>query len=155
MGRSGYSYDLDNLELGRWRAQVASAMRGKRGQRFLRDLAESLDAMPVKELISGEVHKPETGAVCAIGCIARARGVDLSPVEVDPQDFEDDPEWLAGWASHHLDIATQLAKEVQYVNDEVYTGWTPGKGWGDVTDAKRWEVVRAWVAKAIGESVPA
>ena len=39
MSRSGYSDDLDNWDLIRWRGQVSSAIRGKRGQGFLRELA--------------------------------------------------------------------------------------------------------------------
>ncbi len=52
MSRSGYSDDLDQGDLNRWRGAVASAIRGKRGQSFLRELLASLDAMPRKELIS-------------------------------------------------------------------------------------------------------
>ena len=53
MSRSGYIDDLDDpLELGRWRGRVASAVRGKRGQRLLRDLLDALDAMPEKRLVA-------------------------------------------------------------------------------------------------------
>jgi hypothetical protein len=53
MSRSGYYDDCDDwLAHGRWRARVASATRGKRGQKFLRDLLAALDAMPVKRLIT-------------------------------------------------------------------------------------------------------
>jgi hypothetical protein len=45
MSRSGYSDDLDPLALGRWRGRVASAMRGKRGQAFLREMLAAMDAM--------------------------------------------------------------------------------------------------------------
>lgn len=48
MSRSGYSNDGENIAM--WRGQVASAIRGKRGQAFLRELVEALDAMPEKRL---------------------------------------------------------------------------------------------------------
>ena len=52
MSRCGYSEDFDDpLELGRWRGQVESALRGKRGQRFLRELIAALDALPQKRLV--------------------------------------------------------------------------------------------------------
>lgn len=52
MSRAGYCDDLDDpLEHGRWRAQVRSATRGKRGQKLLRDLLDALDAMPEKRLV--------------------------------------------------------------------------------------------------------
>jgi hypothetical protein len=37
MSRSGYSDDLENWSLIRWRGAVASAIRGRRGQAFLRE----------------------------------------------------------------------------------------------------------------------
>lgn len=61
MSRSDYSEDLDMWDLIRWRGQVASAIRGKRGQKLLRDLAAALDAMPVKALIADELQT-EDGA---------------------------------------------------------------------------------------------
>lgn len=70
MSRAGYSDDLDPLDLGRWRAQVLSALRGKRGQAFLRDLIAALDAMPEKRLVSGDLQD-ETGCVCALGALGR------------------------------------------------------------------------------------
>lgn len=45
MSRSGYNdYSIDNWDLIRWRGQVASAIKGKRGQAFLRELIEALVA---------------------------------------------------------------------------------------------------------------
>lgn len=66
MSRSGYcdDYDCDPLPLGRWRGQVASAIRGKRGQAFLRELVAALDAMPEKRLIANDLE--QAGNVCAI-----------------------------------------------------------------------------------------
>jgi hypothetical protein len=51
MSRSGYSDDCKNEGL--WRAAVARAVCGKRGQAFVREMAATLDAMSVKELIAG------------------------------------------------------------------------------------------------------
>jgi hypothetical protein len=67
MSRSGYSddFDFDNLALGRWRAQVASAIRGARGQAFLCELVVALDALPEKKLIAHDLES--NGNVCAIG----------------------------------------------------------------------------------------
>jgi len=49
MTRHGYVDDSeDTLAYGRWRAQVQSAIRGKRGQAFLKELAAAMDAMPEK-----------------------------------------------------------------------------------------------------------
>lgn len=133
MSRSGYSDDLDPLELGRWRAQVASAIRGKRGQAFLRDLIAALDAMADKRLVRGHLrvtgligpYDPPLivgadelvsehggalpmGSVCALGAVAVARKIDVD--KIDPYDHDT--------IAAKIDIAGPLAQEVAYINDE-------------------------------------
>lgn len=126
MSRSGYSDDGDDLGLGRWRGQVASAIRGKRGQAFLRDLIEALDAMPEKKLIANELEAK--GNVCAIGSVGVKRGVDMS--KLDPED----PDGIAG----AFGIAHQLVQEIEYMNDEAFYG----------KDAEgRWKFMRAWAVE--------
>jgi hypothetical protein len=73
MNRSGYDEDscLDQWSHIRWRGQVASAIRGKRGQTFLHELADALDAMPEKRLIAHELQ--EGANVCAIGSVGVQR----------------------------------------------------------------------------------
>lgn len=44
MSRSGYNDDCDGWALIRWRGAVNSAINGKRGQAFLRELVAALDA---------------------------------------------------------------------------------------------------------------
>lgn len=107
MSRSGYSDDIDHWALLRWRGQVASAIRGKRGQKLLRELAEALDAMPVKELYQ-DALKTNEGQFCALGVVGNARGIDLEAI--DPED----PDCVAS----AFDIAHQLAQEIAYLNDE-------------------------------------
>ncbi len=140
MARHGYIDDCDfedNLVHGRWRAQVRSATLGKRGQSFFRALVAALDAMPEKRLIEGELENQE-GAVCALGALGKARGVDLSAI--DTEDYE------ALGAT--FDIAHQLAQEVMYANDEA---WVPSGGGVvvHITPEQRWEQVRRWAAKQI------
>jgi hypothetical protein len=129
MSRSHYTYDIDNWELIRWRGMVASAIRGKRGQKFLQDLLAALDAMPKKRLIADELEAD--GEVCAIGSLGRARGLDMN--NIDPKD----PPQVAS----AFNIAECLAQEVVYENDE--------GSWHDETPEKRWERMRTWVAKQI------
>lgn len=131
MSRSGYSDGLDNWELIRWRGYVASAMRGKRGQKFLRELLAALDAMPEKKLIAHELE--EKGEVCALGAVCRAKGID--PTTLEPTEHE-----AIGAA---LDISPKLVQEVEYINDD----------WGDDAEL-RWRKVRKWVAENIREAAP-
>lgn len=131
MGRHGYTNDDDDpLALGRWRAQVTSAIRGKRGQRFLRDLIRALDALPEKFLIKGDLVNEE-GQVCALGAVGKHRAVpDIE--NMDTQDWEE--------LGSVFDIASQLAQEVMYVNDE----------YGSVgVSRSRWSVVRVWAVEHI------
>jgi hypothetical protein len=129
MSRSGYSDDLDILELGRWRGMVASAIRGKRGQKLLTDMLAALDAMPDKRLIPHELQD-RAGDVCALGALGRVRGVDLSKLDAE------DPDSVAV----AFDIATPLAQEIVFMNDEWFDDNTP---------EERWASVRRWVASQI------
>lgn len=125
MSRSGYSNDHDDLALGRWRGQVASAIRGRRGQAFLRELIEALDAMPEKRLIAHDLE--HAGSVCAIGSVGVRRGVDMRGL--DPEDYDS--------VAATFGIAHQLAQEIVYLNDEAYYGDTP---------EGRWRFMRSWAA---------
>lgn len=132
MSRSGYSDDHDNWELIKWRGMVASAVRGKRGQRLLSELAAAMDAMPEKRLIAHELQN-EDGEHCALGVVGAARGIDLS--KIDP----DAPEQV----SADFDIAECLAQEIVFINDDDF-GWDRGE-----TPEKRWQRVRKWVDEQI------
>lgn len=125
MSRSGYSYDLDNWALIKWRGQVASAIRGKRGQAFLRELIAALDGMPEKRLIEGDLVDEDSGAVCALGALGQVKGVDL--LGLDSYDHEG--------LGRAFGIAPQLAAEVMFINDDDYRHATP---------ERRWQYVREW-----------
>lgn len=84
MSRSGYDDNIDQWNLIRWRGAVASAIRGKRGQAFLREMLAALDALPERKLIARKLES--RGEVCAIGAIGKARGVDMS--NIDPEDHD-------------------------------------------------------------------
>lgn len=129
MSRSGYSDDCDGWELALYRGQVASATNGKRGQKLLRELADAMDAMPVKELIAEELE--QDGAHCALGVVGAMRGIDMS--KIDPAESEQ--------VAEAFDIARQLAQEIVYMNDE----------WGDYgeTPEARWTRMRKWVQEQI------
>lgn len=126
MSRSGYSHDDDNWSLIRWRGMVASSIRGKRGQAFLAELVEALDAMPEKRLIAHDLQDGPN--VCAIGSVGARRGVDMS--KLDPEDSET----IAGV----FGIADPLVREIEFMNDEV--------GWNE-TPEQRWDRMRAWAAQ--------
>ena len=85
MSRSGYVDDVDdNWDLIRWRGAVKSALRGKRGQAFLKEMIEALDALPEKMLIGNTLEAD--GMVCAMGAVGLKRGVDMA--KIDPEERE-------------------------------------------------------------------
>jgi len=131
MSRSGYTDDDEGLGL--WRGQVASAIRGKRGQAFLRELLDALDAMPEKRLIRDELRKD--GAVCAIGAVGAKRGIELEAL--DPEDYDKLAEVFG--------IARQLVQEIEWMNDEVVWNASP---------EARWHRVRDWCAENVKAPLP-
>jgi hypothetical protein len=147
MSRSGYTDECENnWSLICYRGAVNQAIKGKRGQAFLREVLAALDAMPVKELIAGELE--EAGQFCTLGIVGHKRGIDLSNVDT----YE--TEKLAD----KFGIAESLAREIMWINDECRDhDWehVQGQGWVRKDHpniaAKRWEDVRAWVVKHIAD----
>lgn len=136
MSRAGYSDDCDGWALIRWRGAVASGMRGKRGQAFLRELLESLDAMPEKRLIAHSFAEP--GGYCTLGVVGAARGAELPAIT---EDDENDPTLIRGAAAQALGISPAVAAEIMFENDQ-------GAWYGETPEA-RWARMRAWVASQI------
>jgi hypothetical protein len=123
----------------RWRGAVASAIRGKRGQRLLRDLIAALDAMPVKELIKHELIAE--GQVCALGALGVARGLSMD--KIDAYDREQ--------VGRAFDIAEALAAEILYENDDGRTWVYEAADQHRETPAETWERMRAWAAQHLGQ----
>ncbi len=131
MSRSGYTDDCDNLEL--YRASVERALKGKRGQNFLREMLAAMDAMPDKALIARELVDAD-GSCCALGTVFKARGIDTSAI--DKYDGE-----AVGGA---LGIARAMAYEVEYMNDE--------GALGNETPTQRFQRMRAWIVRQMKET---
>lgn len=131
MSRHGYVDDCDdNLAMGRWIGRVRSAIRGKRGQAFLRELIDALDAMPEKALVA-EALIDDEGGVCAMGCVLARRGVDLNGV--DPED--------SGQVAGVVGLAESMVREIAYENDESYRS--------DETPEHRWARMRRWAEQEL------
>lgn len=145
MSRSGYIDDWDDyLALGRYRGQVKSAIRGKRGQAFLRELAAAMDAMPDKELIAQDLIN-EYGDCCTIGVVCKARELDVS--KVDPEE----PESVGALVG----ISRQMAAEIAYENDECSRLHKDESGkWRQETPSERWQRMRKWVEANISKEHP-
>lgn len=137
MSRSGYveDWDCDDWSYALCLGKVARAFKGKRGQAFLVEMLAAMDAMPEKRLIANDLETPE-GAVCAIGSVGRARGVDMS--KLDPEDAEG--------VGAVFGIAQSMAREIVYMNDE--------GGDHEETPEQRFERIRKWVVSKIKTPSP-
>ena len=139
MSRSGYVDDFyDGWATIRWRGAVKSALRGKRGQAFLRELADSMDAMKEKRLITNNFKAD--GEFCTLGVIANRRGVDLQ--DLLNEDYYGpvvDHERLAD----RLGVAAAMAQEIMFMNDEAMLF--------DETPEVRWRRMRDWVSRQISQ----
>lgn len=174
MSRSGYGdgdYDDDDdpLAAGRWRAAVKNAIRGKKGQAFLKEMLAALDALPQKRLVAnalqeGEWNEGETeivpvkdGDVCAFGAVGRARGIDMPASWID-----DDAEDMTYEVTRLFGTTDALSREIMYVNDECGIGRlvplpnVRRGGWDcfcykylPETPEERFVRVRAWVASCL------
>lgn len=130
MSRSGYSDDCEDWWRHiMWRGAVTSSIRGRRGQAFLKEMLCALDSLPEPKLIARELQEAD-GAVCAIGAVGRARGIDMS--EIDP----DNREGVAGI----FGIAIALASEIVFLNDECCHNETP---------EARFDRMRRWIEAEI------
>jgi hypothetical protein len=158
MSRSGYSSDCENLGL--WRGAVAQAIKGRRGQALLRELADALGAMPVKELHPNQFATAQ-GEFCSLGVLGAKRGINMDDLgDCDPEDV-----------ARRFGIAPALAAEVMYLNDEflidevewVYEPFVGPPSFRcessllcfrlSVSEphSKRWIAMRKWVAEQIKE----
>jgi len=131
VSRSGYSDDGDEWALIRWRGAVNAAIKGRRGQAFLREMLAALDALPAKRLAAEELEAD--GEVCALGSVGRARGLDMSAI--DPYDHDT----VAG----KFNIAHALACEIMWENDE------GGGYWKHETPESRFARMRTWIERRL------
>lgn len=133
MSRAGYSDDWsDNWSLICWRGAVASAIRGKRGQKFLREALAALDAMEVKELIAGDLES--SGQFCLLGAVGHARKLDMKGINTE--------DWPT--LSKVFDISEALAREIMWENDDNDDYWNT-----TITPQQRFDRMRKWIVEHI------
>ena len=131
MSRANYSDDLDNWQLIKWRGAVESAMRGKRGQAFLKEMLAAMEALPNPRLITRDLIKE--GEVCALGAVGRARNLDMT--DLDPED----PDTIAAT----FNSANAMNREIVYINDEWDYKETP---------EQRYQRMKRWIESYIKDT---
>ena len=133
MSRSGYSDDCGGWDLIRWRGAVTSALKGKRGQAFLIELRDAMDAMPDKRLMTDTLEAD--GQFCTLGVLGAKRGLDIAVIDAHCRES----------VSHAFGIAEAMAAEVVFENDEC--------GWNESPE-QRWQRMRKWVDSNIQQVTP-
>jgi hypothetical protein len=164
MSRAGYHEvdDCDHDEYLRqmgWQANVRRCIAGRKGQAFLWELYQALEALPRQELITGALVNNE-GCACALGAVALKRGVEIPEwMRKASEDDEIDEYEFADAMGPMLGIKDMLAREIMYVNDELDNWhWADtgivchGKMQSDPREVRyhdtpheRWMRVRRWV----------
>lgn len=136
MSRSGYCEDGDYSEL--YRANVERSLAGKKGQNFLRELSDAMDAMPDKRLIANELVNAQ-GECCTMGVLCKTRQLDVSKI------YYEDPDIVGKF----LGISAIMAAEISFMNDE-YLNFG---NWSDVgkeeSPEQRWIRMRKWVSEQL------
>lgn len=158
MSRISYSEDEDYPgQFNLWQANCQRSLRGKVGQRELRELEAALLALPDKRLIHG-LLTDDDGGVCAVACYAKHKGLDLS--QFDPEYDSDEVGIAAG-------MPRLVAWKVVELNDIQFDGYyviregpsrynTMG-GYCEFvpfTPEQRYEKVLAWVRKQLRAQTP-
>lgn len=140
MSRSGYTDDCDEpWQFALWRGTVTSAIRGKRGQAFLKEALAALDALPEPTLIPNNLAAK--GSYCTLGAVGRARGTAMPDGgEYDEYDDNDNQDAVAALFS----ISRPLASEIMWMNDDA--------GPCNETPRARWERMRKWIVGCCGVS---
>lgn len=163
MSRAGYheADGEDDLAIYGYQANVRRCIAGRRGQAFMWELYQALEAIPSRELITRALVDTSTGAMCSLGAVAVQRKLAI-PAELcttgAPDDEPDDYEFAEAMGPM-FGIKDMLAREIMYENDECgrwhweddgtvchgvrhgeprkYRTWeTPGE---------RWQRMRRWV----------
>ncbi len=160
--RINYSDDEERPgQFALWDANCRRSLRGKAGQKALKEFEAALLALPEKRLIK-DALTDESGGVCAIGCYAKYKGVDLSTF--DPEDESDEVGIAAGmphlvaWRVVALNDITlntvwELADGPLDRHDAVYRGPQSDPNVRgiplirDMTPEERYDKVLAWVRK--------
>ena len=150
--RIDYTDDEDRPgQFALWNENVKRSIKGKAGQKALREFEAALLALPEKRLIHGMLTN-DVGEVCAIGAYARHKGLDLAGF--DPEYESDEVGIAAG-------MPRLVAWEVVAMNDllfakvwEIAEGPIPQYGANykggvpyvrDMMPEERYERVLTWV----------
>jgi len=152
-----------------WEANLARALKGKRGQKALAELREALLALPEHALISGALCTVNSGkrredmgrwvpwplddgqpeGVCLVGAYAWHRKVKAGadPAEafdsLPTLDDENHDMYETAELGVQAGLTFTLAYDLAFKNDEWWASCTPGE---------RWQKALAWIDEVLARS---
>lgn len=156
MPRDYVEDDWNVVPAGRWRATFAQIIRGKRGQRILKDLEVFLLAMPKRALLKDQIVS-WNGGTCLIGeyCVAKrvARGIERDAAIVDLL-YENYDDWTSMHRSAELGMAYgipwTLAWELAWANDTTVEELVQGAEYSSPPE-ERWasclRLIQRWIVE--------
>jgi hypothetical protein len=143
-----------------WWIDLERALTSGRGQRLLREVEESLRALPKRELIAGEIVRADKtddddrvieGSVCAVGAFALYRLMQQGATREEALDELYDfyggvaDEWTTERLGRKCGLARTVAWELGRVNDDDFVHLKP---------RQRWRAVLKWVRNQQMKIVP-
>jgi hypothetical protein len=132
-----------------WQHNVDLALRGRKGQKALRELLLALDAVPGHRLIRDYLVNPEQGEACAVGAwlaykrIASGQTTDWNDtLRALYQQYGETEGWETGdIGRRELRVTGTLAQHIAYRNDDYYRSAT--------TPEQLWQATYDWVRSQI------
>jgi hypothetical protein len=143
-----YDGDCDNNVSYLYESIVDRAIKGKRGQKLLKELEAALAALPEKKLI--HFYFSKDGQVCSLGALAlkremeggknREEALELINDKFDKKEQENEYFNMPAYAGKELDIARTLAHEIMCENDEADYKCTPEERYSRVLNWVRCKI---------------
>lgn len=122
-----------------WYANVRRTMQSARGQDFLHELLQALDAQPRKRLVMGAMQRD--GDACALGAIGVRRGIEWKRLDIRDYDA----------IGRAFGISALLAEHIIYWNDTGMDLCLLGLDRA-LTPEERFSLMRAWIVARLGSS---
>jgi hypothetical protein len=122
-----------------WQANCWRSLQGKAGQAALRELERALLSLPSRRLIEGALQDA-TGDVCAIGALARHRGV-IAEIKASHQEMEE--------VGVELGMPRLVAWKLIELNDVELSSQDRHR---QITPEQRYERVLAWVQRQLAQA---
>lgn len=146
MSRFSDDGDETGLTPEMWWHNIDLAIKGKRGQKALRELLQALEAVPGHVLVRDYLADDERGVACAVGAYAAYKRIATGKANSwgealhalrQQYGYEPDGYEMGVIGKAETGMTTTLAQHLAYQNDEGH--------WRAKTPEELWQVTYDWV----------